>query len=84
MCTNRIISVQSSTLLLSLSSLPVGGQTHTCTKYEFILVIQYFRISIFWYEANLLIRIHLILQLRPPTLSAQFIAGKIPGGGGSN
>ncbi len=30
------------------------------------------------------IRIHLILQLRPPTLSAQFMVGKIPGGGGSN
>ncbi len=24
------------------------------------------------------------LQLRPPTLCAQFIVGKIPGGGGSN
>ena len=24
------------------------------------------------------------LQLRPPTLSTQFIVGKIPGGGGSN
>ncbi len=54
-----------------------------CTKYEFILVIQYFWISIFRYEANYWF-VFIWFFNSAPTLSAQFIVGKIPGGGGSN
>ncbi len=58
-----------------------------CTKYEFILAIQYyFWISIFRYEANYwFVFIWFFNPAPPPQLWAcNLFVGKIPGGGGSN
>ena len=54
-----------------------------CTKYEFILAIQYFWIQILSYKANYWFLFIQFLN-STPQLYAQFIVGIIPGDGGSN